>query len=147
MSAQKHGVEYLKSYPGLLKITEQVLNLAILISGCATGFCFQTVIILVGCVYALITTAFFLIVNYRCIFRKSSFPWEWIECSNCTAVALILALGASVALSEMTRMFVVTGIIGYITAMVYVLETIDRFKLAVTPRARYVWTTPNVPNV
>ncbi|XP_056648293.1 uncharacterized protein LOC130452839 [Diorhabda sublineata] len=145
MSAQKYGVEFLKSYPGILKITEQVLNIAVLIGVSVCGF--QTTIILLGInvFYAICTTTFFLIVRYRSVFKNSTFPWDWIECANCIAVAIMYALGSSIALSEMSKEFIVTAIIGYIAAMVYALETVDAFKLAATPRARYVWTTPNMP--
>ncbi|XP_072381110.1 uncharacterized protein [Diabrotica undecimpunctata] len=145
MSVQKYGTEYLRSYPGLLKVCEQVLNISVIIAGSICGFLFKTILLNFNAIYALCTTLFFLIVHYKALFRKSTFPWDWIECANCLAVAVVYALGASITLSELSKEYIVAGIIGYITAMAYVLETIDSFKLAVTPRARYVWTTPNMP--
>lgn len=48
-------------------------------------------------------------------------------------------------LDLVTKSWKTLKIVGYVAVMIYVMDTIDKFMMARTPRARYVWTTPNMP--
>ncbi|XP_023014157.2 uncharacterized protein [Leptinotarsa decemlineata] len=145
MSTQKHGSEYLKSYSGVLNISEEVLNLSALIAAFNCGNAQKTFLVILVAAFAFLSTGFFLITHLIPRFRSLEIPWHWIECGNAFILTGTYLISASVVILELIGPFVVTGVLGYIATMAYLLDTIDKFRLAVTPRARYVWTTPNMP--
>ncbi|KAG5883058.1 hypothetical protein JTB14_010446 [Gonioctena quinquepunctata] len=145
MSVQKHGLDYLKSYSGILNIAEQVLNLGTFVSGSICGYIPKTFPLNFATLLAILATAFFMVGHVKALFRKVDFPWHWIEFGTACTFTIIFAVSSSVVISEFIGAFIVTGVLGYTTAMVYLLDSIDKFHLAAIPRARYVWTTPNMP--
>ncbi|KAJ8910901.1 hypothetical protein NQ315_003954 [Exocentrus adspersus] len=142
---QVSGWEYLKSYSGVLKIAEEIINIITILFASYYGHHQKIYFLLTVASYATLYTGILLLLHVSGVIKKSSLPWFWIECVNCLILSIVLILAASIATSVLTKGFILTGVVGFIAAGAYILDTIDKYQLAVTVRARYVWTTPNLP--
>lgn len=128
------------------------------------GDYFQSQFLCGVAIYAFVSAVVLTAFHLRGLFNKSNFPWIWVECVNSAIVALLLLISSTLLIVILTRGCIVTGvntinypldlvtksgetlqIVGYVAVMIYVMDTIDKFVMARTPRARYVWTTPNMP--
>lgn len=141
----QEGTDYLRSYAGLLKGLQAAITITLVIFTTLLGDYFQSQFLCGVAIYAFVSAVVLTAFHLRGLFNKSNFPWIWVECVNSAIVALLLLISSTLLIVILTRGCIVTGIVGYVAVMIYVMDTIDKFMMARTPRARYVWTTPNMP--
>ncbi|ENN71946.1 hypothetical protein YQE_11380, partial [Dendroctonus ponderosae] len=140
----KSGLDFLRSYSGALKLLEVVLHLVLLVSAISLGASIQAQFFCGISIYGFVSSLVLLCLHVRGIIKNSEFPWFWVECVNSALMALLLLTSSSFVVAVLTKGYILTGL-GFIAVMVYTLDAIDKFFLARTPRARIVWTTPNMP--
>ncbi|VEN44191.1 unnamed protein product [Callosobruchus maculatus] len=63
---------------------------------------------------------------------------------NALFLAILYGVASTMVISDLSKGYIIIGVIGYITTMVYTLDMIDKYKLAIAPKPHYVWTTPNL---
>lgn len=88
----------------------QILTVVTFISTSICGYDLKTHALNFTVVYAFLSTALFLLLYVLSWHRKIVLPWYWIECLNCIAVVLCLMIVSGIALSELTKPFIVTGV-------------------------------------
>ncbi|EFA03001.1 hypothetical protein TcasGA2_TC010424 [Tribolium castaneum] len=141
------GWQYLWTYAGGLNIIEELLDITIIIfmafSGYSTKAHIFTFVVALASIYTIIFTA----LHIRGVIRRSRLPWYWIECIAVLIVAVAIVGVSSLVMMDFTRGYVITGIMGYVTAGVYFVDTFERYKVAITPAPKYAWTVPNMPDL
>ncbi|XP_066245908.1 uncharacterized protein [Euwallacea similis] len=142
--AYQGGLVFLNSYSGLVKILEACLNVVLIVFTALLGQTFQPQF-LCGCsIYGFLSVVVLVAFHLRGVVEKSEFPWFWVEFINSSLMAMLLLIASSLLAAELTKGCIVTGILGFIAVMVYVLDAIEKFNLAKGPRTRYVWSVPNM---
>ncbi|XP_060517561.1 uncharacterized protein LOC132696633 isoform X2 [Cylas formicarius] len=124
-----------------------VLNVTIIIFVSLIGYNLKSNLLNWTAVYALTCVVFLLAVHVSGFTKTSEWPWFWIECVNSIILTVLFATTSTIVISDLSKGFIVTGVVGYAITIVYALDTLDKYNLAKTPRSRYVWTTPNMPEL
>ncbi|CAH1953991.1 unnamed protein product, partial [Acanthoscelides obtectus] len=144
MSSQVTVLEHLKTYTGILTLTEEGMNILIVILSAVCGYTLKTYIICFIAFYALVTSAFFLLLYLSSVQKISETPWYWIECMNGLFLVILYGVSSSIVISGLSKGYIILGVTGYITTVLYALDMMDKYKLAIAPKPHYVWTTPNI---
>ncbi|XP_066137589.1 uncharacterized protein [Euwallacea fornicatus] len=142
--AYQGGLAFLNSYSGLVKILEAGLNVTLIVFTAFLGQTFKPQF-LCGCsIYGFLSVVVLVAFHLRGVVEKSDFPWFWVEFVNSSVLAMLLLIASSLLVATLTKGCIITGIIGFIAVMVYILDAIEKFNLAKSPRTRYVWSMPNM---
>ncbi|XP_076271492.1 uncharacterized protein LOC143203228 isoform X2 [Rhynchophorus ferrugineus] len=133
------------SYLGILKLIQGCISVALIISATVIDGTFRTSFVCGLAIFGLLSAVVLLILNMLGTTKKCDWPWLWIELICSVNMILLYAISSTIVLCEFTKAAIILGILGYIALTVYIFDVFEHLKEIRTPRSRYVWTVPNMP--
>ncbi|KAL3283358.1 hypothetical protein HHI36_006506 [Cryptolaemus montrouzieri] len=138
----QHRSGPLWSYLGLLKILEEIVNIYLIVSLVVVGLDAQAYYLFLMAMISFLVTAVFLVISLLETLIDLNPAYHWIEFSCGVASGISLGVASTVVLVALPRGYVITSMVGFLNTIIYFVDALNRYRIAVAPRRRLFWTRP-----
>ncbi|XP_049822006.1 uncharacterized protein LOC109602519 isoform X2 [Aethina tumida] len=133
------------TYSGGVKLIEQILSATLVCLLLFGGQQTKTYFLFGVAAFSLVLAGILTLIHVFTSLERTFSPLYWIEFGFSLSLGFLFLLASTVVWTLNTQWYIIVSVIGYGTSVVFFVDTINQFQLAKSPRARYVWSVPNMP--